>query len=188
MESAKLWYDKISNNLKNLKYNIDPYDECVFNRIENSNSQNTLVIHVDDMMISACDDRHVDTVIDEIELLYPGLSKTRGKIFSYIGITFNYETRNKLKINVNGFISDLLKECSDFLGVSKTTAKGTLFNVNENESNPLLNDEMRERFHSIVAKLLYASKRARWDLLTLIAFLIKSRAGGSLIQQIPWHS
>ena len=69
------------------------------------------------MMISACDDLHVDTVIDEIELLYPGLSKTRGKIFSYIGITFNYETRNKLKINVNGFISDLLKECSDFWGV-----------------------------------------------------------------------
>ena len=74
---------------------------------------------------------------------------------------------------MNGFISDLLKECSDFLGVSKTPAKGTLFNVNENESNPLLNDEMRERFHSIVAKLLYASKRARWDLLTLIAFLTK---------------
>ena len=43
----------------------------------------------------------------------------------------------------------------------------------QKESNPLLNDEMRERFHSIVAKLLYASKRARWDLLTLIAFLTK---------------
>jgi hypothetical protein len=36
-----------------------------------------------------------------------------------------------------------------------------------------LNDEMRERFHSVVAKLLYASKRARWDLLVLIAFLTK---------------
>jgi hypothetical protein len=57
--------------------------------------------------------------------------------------------------------------------VSKTPAKRTLFNVNENESNPLLNDEMREQFHSIVQKLLYASKRARWDLLTLIAFLTK---------------
>jgi hypothetical protein len=125
------------------------------------------------MMISACDDRHVDTVIEEIELPYPGLSKTRGEIFSYIGMTFNYETEDKLFINMNGFISDLLKECSDFLGVSKTPAKGTLFNVNENESNPLLNDDMRERFHSIVAKLLYASKRARWDLLTLIAFLTK---------------
>jgi hypothetical protein len=32
---------------------------------------------------------------------------------------------------------------------------------------------MRKRFHSIVAKLLYASKRARWDLLTLIAFTTK---------------
>ena len=173
VESAKLWYDKISNNLKNLKYKINPYDKCVFNRIEDNNSQTTLIIHVDDMMISACDEHHVDTVIKEIELLYPGLSKTRGKIFNYIGMTFNYETKNKLVINMNGFISDLLKECSDFLGVSKTPAKNTLFNVNENESNPLLNDDMSERFHSIVAKLLYASKRARWDLLTLIAFLTK---------------
>jgi hypothetical protein len=106
------------------------------------------------MMISACDDRHVDTVIDEIELLYPGLSKTRGKIFSYIGMTFNYETKNKLIIDMNGFISDLLKECSDFSGVSKTPAKGTLFNVNENESNPLLNDEMRERNYYMRASVL----------------------------------
>lgn len=125
------------------------------------------------MMISACDDQHVDTVIAEIEFLYPGLSKNRGKFFNYIGMTFNYETNKRVKITMNGFIHDLLEECSDFMGVSKTPAKNTLFELNENNSNPLLPDEMRERFHSIVAKLLYASKRARWDLLILIAFLTK---------------
>jgi hypothetical protein len=173
VESASLWYDKISKNLKTLNYIVNPYDKCLFNRVENNGKQTTLVIHVDDMMISACDESHVDKVIDEIELLYPGLSKIRGKIFSYIGMTFNFEITHKVIISMNGFISDLLKECSDFLGVSKTPATGTLFNVDENESNPLLNDEMRERFHSIVAKLLYASKRVRWDLLILTAFLTK---------------
>jgi hypothetical protein len=61
-------------------------------------------------------------------------------------MTFYYETKLKLNISMNGFFSHLQK---------KTPAKGTLFNVNENESNRLLNDEMRERFHSIVAKLFY---------------------------------
>jgi hypothetical protein len=56
------------------------------------------------------------------------LPKTRGKIFSYIGMTFNFETKDKPIFNMNGFFSDLLKECSDFFGVPKTPAKGTLFN------------------------------------------------------------
>jgi hypothetical protein len=68
------------------------------------------------MMISYCDDRHVDTVINDIELLYPGLSKTRRKVFSYIGITFNFETKDKLILSTNGFISDLLKVYSYLFG------------------------------------------------------------------------
>ena len=49
-----------------------------------------------------------------------------------------------------------------------TPAKSKLFVVNESE---LLNEDKSERFHYIVAKLLYVSKRARVDLCTAIAFL-----------------
>ena len=80
VESAKLWYDKISHDLSVLGYTANAYDMCVFNRTENNKSQTTLIIHVDDMMISCCNDKHVDMVIYEIEKLYPGLSKHRGKV------------------------------------------------------------------------------------------------------------
>ena len=174
VESAKLWYDKISNNLRNLNYVMNKYDICVFNRIELNNTQTTLVIHVDDMMITSCDDKHVDKVINEIEFLYPGLTKIRGKRFNYIGMTFDFQTPLKVTITMDNFIHDLLEECKDFLGVSTTPAKASLFKVLDvDELNPLLPTEMRERFHSLVAKLLYASKRARWDLLTPVAFLTK---------------
>jgi Reverse transcriptase (RNA-dependent DNA polymerase) len=177
VESAKLWYDKISNDLIKLKYTINEYDNCVFNRIELNGSQTTLVIHVDDMIISSYDDKYIDRVINEIEQLYPGLTKTRGKVFSYIGMSFNFETPGKVTITIDGFVNDLLKECQDIVGVSPAPGKPTLFHVGDmddtNHTNPLLSDSARERFHSLVAKLLYLSKRVRPDLLTLVAFLTK---------------
>ena len=80
VESAKLWYDKISNDLIKLGYTINKADICVFNRVEKNNKQTTLVIHVDDMMITSADDKHIDKIINEIEQLYPGLTKIRGNI------------------------------------------------------------------------------------------------------------
>ena len=111
VESAKLWYDKISHDLSTLGYKANAYDMCVFNRTEHNNKQTTLIIHVDDMMISCCDEKHIDKVIDEIETLYPGLTKHRGKVLNYIGMTYRYfETAGKVKITINGFVKELLED------------------------------------------------------------------------------
>ena len=173
VESAKLWYDKISHDLSVLGYNANAYDMCVFNRTEHNNKQTTLVIHVDDMMISCCDDEHIDMVIDEIEKLYPGLTKHRGKVLNYIGMTFNFETAGQVRITMEGFIKELLEDCKEILGVSPTPAKTDLFLVKPDNIDPLLTTYAREYFHSITAKLLYLSKRSRPDILTPVAFLTK---------------
>ena len=171
VESAKLWYDKISDDLTKLDYKVNPSDICVFNRIEKDNKQTTLVIHVDDMMISSSDDKRLDKVIKEIEDLYPGLTKNRGKILNYIGMTFNYEQLGKVSISMEGFIKDLLEDCVEIVGVSTSPANNNLFTIDE--TSPLLPDKMRERYHSLTAKLLYLSKRTRPDILTSIAYLTK---------------
>ena len=173
VESAKLWYDKISHDLSLLGYTVNPYDICVFNRTESNNKQTTLIIHVDDMMITCCDEKHVDYVIDEIEKLYPGLTKHRGKVLNYIGMTFNFEMAGKVIITMEGFIKELLEDCKGIIGVSPTPAKTDLFSVSPETSNPLLTTSAREYFHSITAKLLYLSKRSRPDILTPVAFLTK---------------
>lgn len=173
VESAKLWYDKISHDLHNLGYKINNNDICVFNRIESNGTQTTLVIHVDDMMISSCDDKHIDKIIKEIENLYPGLTKNRGKVFNYIGMTFDYNDKGRVKITMDGFIKDLLEDCKDILGVCPTPGKPNLFQVGDPSTNPFLTNHQREYFHSITAKLLYLSKRVRPDILTAVAFLTK---------------
>ena len=51
VESAKLWYDKLSSDLIKLNYTANEYDIYVFNRTEVDNTQTSLVIHVDDMIV-----------------------------------------------------------------------------------------------------------------------------------------
>ena len=73
----------VSSDLTQLGYKVNPSDICVFNRTELDSTQTTLVIHVDDMMISSRDEKHIDNTILEIERLYPGLTKSRGRVLNY---------------------------------------------------------------------------------------------------------
>ena len=75
VESSKLWYDEISGDMCKLGFTINLHDVCVFNRIEACGSQTTCVIHVDDKMITCKDQKHLDMLIDSIELTNPGLTK-----------------------------------------------------------------------------------------------------------------
>ena len=68
-------------------YIVDEYENCVFNRIDSDNTQTSLVIHVDDMVITASSESRVDDVIKQIVTAYPGLAKHRGKDLNYIGMT-----------------------------------------------------------------------------------------------------
>jgi Reverse transcriptase (RNA-dependent DNA polymerase) len=68
VESAKLWYDKISSDLTNLGFKRNETDICVFNRIEINNKQTTLVIHVDDMMITSTDNKNVDKILVKLKI------------------------------------------------------------------------------------------------------------------------
>ena len=47
---------------------------CSFNRTKKDQNQTTLVIHVDDMMISSSDNKRINIIIAEIENLYPALT------------------------------------------------------------------------------------------------------------------
>ena len=172
VESAKLWYDKLSNDLIKFNYIANEYDICVFNRTESDNSQTSLVIHVDDMIITASNESRIDDVIKQIETIYPGLTKHRGKVLNYTGMTFEFNKEGCVKMTMEGFVQDLIEGCKDMPGTANTPARANLFSIPDESDSPLP-DNLRERFHSITAKLLYLSKRTRPDILTAVAFLTK---------------
>ena len=88
LESAAMWRSKLSADLATLGYSINKLDACVFNRTEKDHSQTTLLLHVDDMKTICNNELNVDQVIEEIEIIYPGLTKQRGQIINYLGMIF----------------------------------------------------------------------------------------------------
>jgi hypothetical protein len=69
---------------------------------------------------------------------------------------------------MEGYVNELF-EVYDVEGCAATPATEKLFIISEDSES--LSGEMKERFHSRVAKLLYLAKRVRPDILTAIAFL-----------------
>ena len=124
------------------------------------------------MIITASSESRVDDVINEIEIMCPGLTKHRGKVLNYIGMTFDFNKEGKVKMTMEGFVQDLIEGCGDMPGTATTPARPNLFTTPA-ESDSSLPDNFREGFHSITAKLLYLSKRTRPDILTAVAFLTK---------------
>ena len=76
----------------------------------------------------------------------------------------------KVKITLEDYIKECINDFKDDVeGTATTPADKGLFVINEH--SPKLSKEKHENFHSIVAKLLFVSKRARLDIGLTIAFL-----------------
>jgi len=166
--AARLWYEKLSGDLLLLGFEKNIQDECVFNRVVNGKQQ-TLVVHVDDMLITAENEEAIDNIIKQIGEKYNNLSIYRGRKLDYLGMTFDFSENGKVKVTMNGYIQDLLELCNDVEGLAKTPAGNDLFEIDE--TSELLDDVKKQLFHSIVAKFQYLGKRVRPDLLTAISFL-----------------
>ena len=87
-------------------------------------------------------------------------------------MTFDFSKEGCVKMTMEGFVQDLIEGCKDMPGTENTPARANLFTMPDESDSPLPNN-LRERFHSITAKLLYLSKRTRPDILTAVALLTK---------------
>jgi hypothetical protein len=173
VESARLWYENLKKDLELLGFKCNPYDVCVFNRLEKCGSQTTLGIHVDDVMCTAETEVIIDDLFAQLSAKYPGLVQKRGRVHNYLGMVFDFTVIGTAKVTMPLFTGDFLEGVKDIEGVSPTPATNDLFKVKDIDISPLLCKSKRERFHSIVAQTLYLSKRVRPDLLTSVSFLTK---------------
>jgi hypothetical protein len=53
VEASALWYKDIRSKLLRNGFVENPYDVCVFNKAEADGSQTTVVLHVDDLMVTS---------------------------------------------------------------------------------------------------------------------------------------
>ncbi len=127
-------------------------------------------------------DETVDWLRAEYESIFEdgsGAMKVhRGKVHKYLGMGLDFSHKGKCIVTMHDYLDGILKEFDaamekhehGFLPVTRqhyeTPAPDNLFIVNEDCEK--LPDEMAADFHTIVAKTLYVTKRARPDTCLLI--------------------
>jgi hypothetical protein len=170
VKSALLWYRLYTSHLKDLGFELNPYEPCVANSVINNN-QCTIAWYVDDNIITHVDTPVVDDVIRNIEQRFGKMVVTRGKKHKFLGMDVDLSACDgTVTISMCDYLRDAINTSGFEIVKSATTpAKRNLFDVNE--SSPLLEGNDLERFHGTVAKLLYVAVRARMDLLLAVIFL-----------------
>ena len=79
LKSALLFYQKLSSDLKNKVFTINPYDPCVAKKMVNGKYM-TITWHVDDLKISLTESRKVTRMITWLESQYVKMRISRGKL------------------------------------------------------------------------------------------------------------
>ena len=175
IQAAAAWYQKLSADLAELGFIANPKDICCFNRSEANGLQSTIVVHVDDMFITCATDQLLDKLISQLDDLYSDeeakITIQRGKKIEYTGMVFTYGDDGTVTVTMDGYVYDLLEDVSEFEGIADTPATKHLFRVRM--ESPALSEDRKERFHSVMAKILYLAKRTRPDLLVAVAFLVR---------------
>jgi hypothetical protein len=116
----------------------------------------------------------LDSILNDLDVKFgtkkKALTALTGLIHDYLGITINFNKRNKVKFTMFDYLEDILSEIPiDMEGVARTPAQDDLFTIDE--SSPLLNERDADFYHCTTARLLFAAKRACPDLQVAVAYM-----------------
>jgi hypothetical protein len=180
MFASLLYYRKFMKSLKDIDFIINPYDPCVANKIIEG-EQMTICFHVVDCNLSHRKKTVMDRMIGYLRQEYDSIFEdgsgamtvSRGKIHKYLGMTLDYIVPGQVKITMLYYVDEILAafdKAEPKVGGTKTSAAPeSLFKVDEDFKK--LTQAKAVEFHNLVAKTLYATKRARPDTCTAITFL-----------------
>ena len=191
MVASLLYYEKFTSSLKSEGYEMNPYDPCVWNKTIND-KQCTILFHVDDCKISHVESKVLDDTIAWLRRDYESIFEDgsgemkvhRGLVHKYLGMTLDFSIKHQVKISMTDYVSEVIEawdkvefEVNDGFIEKKvrksrnrtSAAPEDLFKIDEGAVK--LAKQQATKFHNIVAKALYVSKRARPDTSVAIAFL-----------------
>jgi hypothetical protein len=173
LQAPILFWKKLSCQLLEWGFTINPYDSCVANKIFNG-CQCTIVWHVDDLKISHVKPSVVSTMISQLEKVFgqeAPLTITRGNYHEYLGMHLDFSKKGRVTVEMTKYVTNLISQVpADMSGLANTPSLSHLLQVNC--QNPtLLDKNTAELFHTLNAKLLYLSKHGRPDILLPVSFL-----------------
>ena len=168
-----LWYKKFRGDLEGIGFEFNDYDPCVANRMVNKR-QHTNWFHVDDVLSS-----HVDPEVNKKfgaweNKTYGRLTPVelhRGKTHEFLGMTLDYSKKGECHILQEHHVKDIVSAWPEDLKQVKHVLTPSSNDLLKGGTGRLLSREAREVFHSIIAKFMFTSSRARPDIAPTIYFL-----------------
>jgi predicted SpoU family rRNA methylase len=164
IQASALWYALIKKFLEDQGYQVSETDRCVF-RKRKGDRIFILLLYVDDILAN------VDG--EEAEKLRKSLIKRFGTVQFEIGGRLSY-LGMQLEMKETGTVIDMtfyVKQLLEDVDVPVRASPGTKLTFMIAENAKALTEVDRKVFHTQVAKLLFLSKRARPDILTVVSFL-----------------
>ena len=180
MMASLLYYNKFRKSLTKIGFLFNPYDPCVANK-QISCNQFTICFHVDDCKLSHKSPKAIDGIIKWLRKEYESIFEdgsgkmavSRGKVHSYLGMTLDFTLPARVKITMYDYIEEIIaafdKADPNGGGTKTSAAPVNLFRIDQDCKK--LDTKKSTEFHNIVAKTLYATKRARPDTCTSVAYL-----------------
>jgi hypothetical protein len=189
MVAGLLYYRKFAQSLERKNFIKNSYDPCVWNKVVKG-KQCTICFHVDDCKISHVSPKVIDDMIawlrQEYESIFTDgsgkMKVARGKVHKYLGMTLDFATSKLVKVKMFDYVDEIIevwnRACKEFDNGFEfvanrkkiaTAAPEDLFKVNEDALK--LSPPEAKSFHSIIAMILYVTKRARPDTALAVAFL-----------------
>ena len=171
-----IFYNKLTTQLTEWGFKMNPYDECTFNKTVNG-EQLTMQFHVDDLKASHKDPRVLSDLMSELRSTFgkeDELSETTGNAHEYLGLTINYFAPGKVAIAMFEYLEDMIVEAEERQGElscknNQCPCSDKIFKVNDESKR--VDHEAKEFMRRITARLLFAAKRGRPDILPTVAFL-----------------
>ena len=150
-----LWYKYISQYFTKLGLRQSKYDQCVW-----YGKNFLLVQYVDDMGISAPDQKTIDEFVSELRK--EGLVLTQEESFSeFLGIKFERTSDGSLHMTQKGLIEKTLKT-ADMSDCNPNATPTTMIGLGADKEGKAMNEQWNYR--TIVGMLLYLSTNTRPDI------------------------
>ena len=167
VEASNLWYNDLSGKLISNGFMNNPYDNCVFNKVEQDGAQTTVAVHVDDLFVTSAKESNLKAFCSYLKSVYPETKENRGDVIDYIGMTFDFTKDGEVSVTMDNCINDILSS-SGVAKITSSPATKALFDVRDEKK---LSQQDAQFFHTHVAKTLYLAKRVKPECLAAVAFL-----------------
>ena len=137
-----------------------------FNKMVNG-EQITVQFHVDDLEVSHKEQSVLEDFLGDLRSEFrqeDELTENTGLVHEYLGITIDYLIAGKVVLTIINYLEVVIVEAAEDLKNSRSYYPGNTQLFKVDDDSPRLLPKDAEIFHRHVARLLFASKRAKPDI------------------------